>query len=305
MITINLSDVPESIRTHGATDAQLQSSWRLVATAAGERIVLEWEGPEGAVMDLAGDDAAQFGSTELPDSSGLSASADHGIILDARELSGSDAAHARFHAEFRARNERETDEDVRKGLQSRDIGAQWIERQELIEHFMARCKSESGAFNAPLFQAWLSEADPAARMAYQITAADGSLVSLDDEGADGSKLTLGAAQRYAMGVQYAARQMMQVVVDETWRVPPDIDAACNVILDEGIPEKHRPLFDIANWDGKFTWMRARDEVKPAGPLFYRRRVAYFGVPNAMAPVDPPEGWGDGPIDELLYGGDKK
>ncbi len=299
---VKLSTPPKTVQTYGEDGAQLQSSWRLAESAAGERLVLEWRGPEAAVLDLASGADAQMGSTELPESSGLSVASDNGIILEERELSGDDGAAACFRAVFRARNERETDQDVAAGLQSRSVGAQWVERQELLEHFMARLpERDGGAFNPGLFQAWLSESDPGVRIAYQVRTGDEDPVSLEDSDADGSKLTLAAAQRYAMGVQYAARQMIQVVVRESWRKPPDIDARCNVIID-GIPAEHRPEFKVANFDGRFAWMRARDEVTPAGPLLYSRTVVYLGVPNSMKPADPPEYWGDGPIDELLYGG---
>lgn len=308
-MTITLDDASENIRHYGSKRAEVQSAWQLVESDAGERFVVELEGCESVIASVAGSSDAKFGSTRLPGEVGISVGADNGIILEVVKLSGEDGGLATLHLEYRARNSRERESDVKAGLQSRDIGAQWVERQELLEHYMARLPSrQDGKFNAALFQAWLSEEDPSARMDYSVTGEGGEKVSLGGGGGDGgggggnrgSTLTLAAAQRYAMGVQYAARQMLQVVVRETWRVPPDIDAKCNVIID-GIPQEHRPEFAVANFDGKFAWMRSRDEVKPAGPRLYARTVVYLGVPNSMSPADPPELWGDGPIDKLLYG----
>ncbi|MBR1608879.1 MAG: hypothetical protein IJ678_04605 [Kiritimatiellae bacterium] len=253
---------------HGDKAAQLQSSWRVVASAAGERLVLEWEGRESAVLSLAARADTRLGATSLPASCGLAAESKNGLLLDTRDLQGEEGARARLHLEYRERNARETDADVKNGLHSRNIGAEWVERQELIEHFLARMpKGTSEAFDPTLFQAWLNEQDPQTRIAYAVSAGDGG------DATELSGLTLAAAQRYAMGVQYAARQMLQVVVRETWRVPPEIDAKCNIVLKSGIPEEHRPEFKVKNLDGKFAWMRSRDAMRPTGTGFYDRTVA--------------------------------
>ncbi len=285
----------------------LQPSFRLSTTAAGPRIRLEWHGSADKLLELQqSDPALQPGSIALPSSCGISSAGSEKIILESTDLSGEEGATATLVAEYRKRNKRETDEDVAAGLQSRDIGARWIERQELLEHFLARrqTKGDEGTFNGALFALWLQEADPSAKIAFRVTRGMDDAVDLDnsDEGFGwaGSPLTKAAAQRFAMGIQYASQRMMQVEVNETWREPPEIDAKCNVIVQGWIPEKHRPLYKVAHFDGKMTWMRAADGATPIRGSLFRRTVVYLGVPNSMRPADPPLLWGDGPIDHLLY-----
>lgn len=281
----------------------LQPSFRLATTAAGPRLRLEWHGSADKLLELQqSDPALKPGSIALPSSCGISAAGSEKIILESTDLSGEEGATATLVAEYRKRNKRETDEDVAAGLQSRNIGARWIERQELLEHFLARrqSKGDEGTFNGALFALWLQEANPAAKLAFSVSMTDGTIVALDDTDDDGSQLTKAAAQRFAMGIQYASQRMMQVEVNETWREPPEIDAKCNVIIQGGIPEKHRPLYKIAHFDGKMTWMRAVDGAAPIQGSLFRRTVVYLGVPNSMRPADPPLLWGEGPIDNLLY-----
>lgn len=285
----------------------LQPSFRLSTTAAGPRLRLEWHGSADKLLELQqSDPALQPGSIALPSSCGISSAGSEKIILESTDLSGEEGATATLVAEYRKRNKRETDEDVAAGLQSRDIGARWIERQELLEHFLARRKTSGDevAFNGALFALWLQEADPSAKIAFGVTRGPDDIVSLDNTTESGnwtgSQLTKAAAQRFAMGVQYASKRMMQVEVKETWREPPEIDAKCNVILQGGIPEKHRPLYKIVHFDGKMSWMRAADGATPIQGSLFRRTVVYLGVPNSMRPADPPLLWGQGPIDELLY-----
>ena len=285
----------------------IQPFFRIAATAAGPRLHLEWHGSADKLLALQqSDPALQPGAIALPSACGISSAGSEKIILESTDLSGEDGGTATLVAEYRKRNKRETDEDVAAGLQSRRIGSRWIERQEMIEHFLARRRTvgDEGIFNGPLFALWLQEADPAAKIAFKVTRAEGDLVALDNTSEEGdwagSKLTLAAAQRFALGVQYASQRMLQVEVDETWRKSPDIDANCNVVLQGGIPQNHRPVFGIKNFDGKFAWMRATDGVVPVDGELYSRKVVYLGVPNSMTPADPPQLWGDGPIDALLY-----
>lgn len=282
---------------------ELQPSFSVVNTPAGPRFRFEWCGDADKLLEMQlGDEMLQPGSISFPTSSGISAG-NWWVILENTDLQGEEGASATLRAEYRRRNKRETDEDVAAGLQSRDIGARWIERQEVLEHYLSRKAAADAAgsqFNGTLFALWLQEADPEAKMDFSVTQADGTVVALDDTDAGGSDLTKAAAQRFAMGVQYASQRILQVEVSETWRTPPDIDAQCNVILATGIPEKHKPLFKVVNFEGKFAWMRAADSVLPLGGSQFRRQVVYLGVPNSMKPADPPAFWGDGPIDALLY-----
>lgn len=287
----------------GAWDRlNLQPSFRLSTTAAGPRLRLEWHGSADKLLELQqSDPALQPGSIALPSSCGISSAGSEKIILESTDLSGEEGATATLVAEYRKRNKRETDEDVAAGLQSRDIGARWIERQELLEHFISRMSSSGrGTFNGSLFALWLQEADPDAKLSYKVTKSDYSTVSLDDVDEGGSQLTMAAAQRFAMGVQYASLRMMQIEVNETWRNPPTIDAKCNVILKGGLPAKHTPLYKVANSAGKLTWMRASDGAVPIQGSLFRRTVVYLGVPQSMRPLSPPLFWGAGPIDGLLY-----
>ena len=284
-----------------------QPSFRLVNTAGGPRMRLEWKGDADALLALcASDDSLKPGSISLPSSCGVSLGGGERIILETVELSGEEGGAAALSAEYRARNARETDGDVADGLQSRRVAMEWVERQETIEHYVARVKGDdAGVFNGALFALWLQEADPAAKAAYKVTRGDGDLVSLGNESEEGewkgSASTLGAAQRFAMGVQYASRHMLQVTAEETWRRPPDVDTRCNVVLADGIPPNHRPEGTLQNFSGRFAWMRASDGAAPIDAKLHRRRVVYLGVPESMKPADPPELWGDGPVDALLYG----
>lgn len=304
---ISLPTIESAIQRFPNTSAwnklELQPSFSVVNTPGGPRFRFEWCGDADKLLEMQlGDETLQPGSTSFPASSGLSAGG-WWVILENTDLQGEDGASATLRAEYRRRNKRETAEDVAAGLQSRDIGARWIERQEVLEHYLSRKAAADAAgsqFNGPLFALWLQEADPAAKADFSVTQADGTVVALDDTAAGGSDLTKAAAQRYAMGVQYASQRMLQVEVSEMWRKPPSIDAACNVILAAGIPAKHRPLFSVKHFTGKFAWMRASDAVQPIGGSQFRRQVVYLGVPTSMKPPTPPLFWGSGPIDRLLY-----
>ena len=186
-----------------------QPEWRVSRTAAGLRISLSWSGADAALMALLDSDLAP-GATGLPASCGFTLGGGAKIILETAELSGEEGGAATLRAEYRERNDRETDEDVAAGLQSRRVGMAWVERQETIEHYVARINtSASGKFNGALFALWLQEPDPAAKAAYSVTRAEGDIVPLGNTTETGewkgSASTLGAAQRFAMGVQYSER----------------------------------------------------------------------------------------------------
>lgn len=281
-----------------------QPGWRIADTAAGRRVFLEWSGDAATLAELQ-ESGLKPGATALPASCGVSLGGLK-IILENSDLAGEEGGMATLRAEFRERNERETDSDVAAGLQSRRVGMSWVERQETIEHYVARIDTAaSGKFNGALFALWLQEPDPEAKAAFKVTRGDGTQVSLGnttetDDAWKGSASTLGAAQRFAMGVQYASRHMLQVTAEETWRTPPAVDALCNVVLPDGIPPEHRPLGTLAHFSGRFTWMRVSDGAVPAEGKLHRRTTVYLGVPADMKPADPPALWGDGPVDELLY-----
>lgn len=304
----NAAQVQRFPRSGAFDRLTLQPRWEISNGAGGKRLVLEWSGADTALAELAEGESLQRGSTSLPNGAGVSWSPEHGIILDSVDLGGDTAATATLRAEYRQRNARETDEDVAKGLQSRDIGARWVERQETIEHWAARQKNPKldGPFNAALFAAWLSESDPGLR-GRLATLVDGKEVSLGDDEEDsdtwrGNDFTLAIAQRYNMGVQYVGMHMLQVEVDETWRKPPNISAKCNAKL-AAIPAEHRPLFSVEGFKadgGNHSFIRAADLVVPAGAALFRRKVVYLCIPQSMSPKTPPLGWGQGPVDELLY-----
>lgn len=283
----------------------LQPRWRVTNGENGPRLVLEWEGGADALLALSETDALRPGAIDLPAGCGVRRPSGR-IILDEVEIDGEEADTATLRAVYRKRNARETDEDVAAGLHRRTISARWVERQEVIEHWAARRATDEDPFNGALFALWLQEADPAAKVALKVTRGEDDLVALDNDDEEdewaGSDLTKAVAQRYALGVQYAGQAMLQVEVAERWRKPPKLDGRCNVRLPQGIPAHHRPLFVMRNVDGKFAWIRHMDAVAQTGEESFERSVVYLGIPNSMRPSPAPSGWGDGPIDEMLYPG---
>lgn len=282
----------------------LQPRWRATAGGEGAGFALEWEAGEETVLELSLRPDLKPGAIALPAGCGVRPPS-RKIILDAVEIDGEEGGVATLRATYRFRNARETDGDVADGLHRRTVSGRWVERQETIEHWAARAATDENPFNGTLFALWLQEADPAAKVALSVTRGEGDLVALGngdetDDAWRGSDLTKGVAQRYALGVQYAAMSMFQVEVSENWRTPPTMCGRCNVRLPRGIPAEHRPLFRMDGVDGKFSWMRAADAVTQRGAESFDRAVVYLGIPNAMRPNPVPEGWGEGPIDEALY-----
>ena len=282
----------------------LQPRWRATGGGAGAGFALEWEAGEETVLGLSLRPDLQPGAIALPAGCGVRPPARR-IILDEVEIDGEEGGVATLRATYRFRNARETDEDVADGLHRRTVSGRWVERQETIEHWAARAATGENPFNGTLFALWLQEADPAAKAALSVTRGEDDLVALgntDETDRDwrGSDLTKAVAQRYALGVQYAAMSMFQVEVSENWRTPPTMCGRCNVRLPRGIPANHRPLFRMEGVDGKFSWMRSADIVVQRGAESFDRTVVYLGIPNAMIPAPVPDGWGDGPIDEMLY-----
>ena len=288
----------DKIERHGAAGPKLQARWRFSSGDGGERLVVQLR---GAVEEIV-ENTKGPGSVSLPAGIPLTTSKD--IICDTCDVEGEEGGYATLTLAYRLRNARETTADVLAGLHRRDVSARWVERQETIEHWAAReispaaaegasgSEGESAAgFDGALFQAWLSEPDAAARLAYKVVAAD--------EEIELGGLTKAVAERYAMGVQYAAVHMMQVEVDEVWRETPPVSGKCNVRI-PGIPQNHKPLFGLDGFKDRFTFVRALDGVRSTGGGWFARRVVYLCVPGAMKPSAPPTGWGDSPVDGLLY-----
>lgn len=279
----------------------LQPGLRVTNGPSGQRLLLTWAGATEALLALMHSAELQPGAIALPSNSGVSVSSK--IILDEVELEDEEGAVSRLIAAYRPRNARETDEDVAAGLHRRTISARWVERPEMIEHWAARKATDEDPFNAALFTLWLQEADPQAKLDFSVMRGEGDVVALDNETEDGdwkgSTLTKAVAQRYAMGVQYAAQSMLQVDVQELWRKPPLMDATCNVRIGS-LPTNHRPIFTTKRFDGVMHWIRNADLVEHQEGERFARRVVYLGVPNTMRPVPAPDLWGVGPIDEMLY-----
>ncbi len=300
---ISYSPPGPSIERIGAVDPLLQADFSLSRNAGARSLVLSVSGPREKVVALAASAAYDIGATILPPEAGsIALRGGVKIILDDVSVSGAPGAVATLRATFRQRTVRETDADVEKGLQSRTISCQWIERQEFIEHWAARKASADKPFNASLFAAWMQEADPAAKAEYKVTRGVGDLVSLDSDSGSGawrgSAFTKAVAQRYAMGVQYAAVHQLQVVVREQWRTAPKLSVKCNVIVN-AVPPEHRPINAIDGFD-TFTWMLAGDNVENRVGGLFERTVLYLGLPSSLSPATPPLLWGNGPIDKMLY-----
>lgn len=290
--SITFSPSDSKIVAVGNDRPRLQTRWRIVDGPGGKRVTVTLRGATSDIVD----EMHEVGETSFPAS--LALNVQGRVILDDVQVEGEDGEFATQVLTYRFRNARETDGDVSDGLQRRDIAVRWVERQELIEHWAARHKEGAalGAFQPSLFQAWLAEPDAATRMQHAVNVGDEQVPLDDDE--QGSKMTLAVAQRYDMGVQYVGNRVCQIEVSELWREPPNLTAEINKQL-VYIPENHRPFCKIDNFEGKFSFVRVADAVTPTGGGWFQRQVVYLCVPDSMKPPIPPEGWGDGPIDELL------
>lgn len=283
----------ENLVPIGTGETKLQATWSARLFSETPTFSLEVSGPRKAVVDLAV--ACHRSPASLPAGFPCAYFGDGDkIVLADLTVRGDNGAMATLTAVYRRRNERETDADVALGLRSRTISARWIERQEMIEHYAARlARSRGFSFDAELFALWLDEPDPVLKKAYK--------VAVGEEEVELEGGTKAVAQRYAMGVQYAAMRMMQVEVAETWTKPPAIrSAVANAVLAGGPPAEHRPLFRLAETGGiAMTWMQLADGVTHNADGF-ARSVIYLGVPQTMMPNPAPDLWGDTPIDALLH-----
>lgn len=288
MISATVTE-PQTVTRQGSVAAALQATWRLSASAAGERLFITLRGPAETVSDLSTDADYRPGATSLPAAvTGLAVTGD--IICESAELQVEPGAMASLTLVYRERNARERTTDCEAGLLSRVISSRWVERQEMLEHFMARKSSD---FDATAFAAWLNEPDAAVKASHSYTNESGTVVALEND-------TLAAAERFDMGVQYAALFMLQIEVSELWNGPVNTSAACNSVI-SAIPAEHRPLFSVDGLEGHFSFMRVCDSVQHRGENLHARTVVYLCLPDDLAPATPPTGWGTGPIDELLYG----
>lgn len=283
----------ENLVPIGTGETKLQATWSARLFSETPTFSLEVSGPRKAVVDLA---LACHGSpASLPAGFPCAYFGDGDkIVLADLTVRGDNGSMATLTAVYRRRNDRETDADVALGLRSRTVSARWVERQEMIEHYAARlARSRGFEFDAELFALWLDEPDPALKKAYK--------VAVGDEEVELEGGTKAVAQRYAMGIQYAAMRMMQVEVAETWTKPPTITSSnANAVLAGGIPANHRPLFNTTGNSGiAMTWMQLADGVQHHADGF-ARSVVYLGVPQTMMPNPAPDLWGDTPIDALLH-----
>lgn len=211
------------------------------------------------------------------------------VRLDDSDLQGADGGFAELTLRYVRRNAREADVGGRDGLVSRDVQYQPCERQETLEHFLAR----KGSLDLALLDAWRNEPDPAAKAAFRVSGADGGAP------AELSGLTLKAAQRLALGIEYVPAEQDQVVVEEVYRLRPEgVDLTPNVVLRSGLPEKHRPDFGAAG--GSRHWMRKSVTVESPGPSRWLVRTVYLGLPAAFKPSPAPDDWGESAFDGLLY-----
>ena len=288
MIEISYSYPTEEITSLGNfTTPVLQSSWRFASGAAGDRLVLTLRlraNELGSVID-----ECRAGITDIPNYA-LPISASGKIICESTDVQFEAGGMATVTLTYRERNERETDADCAKGLLSRTISTRWVERQEMLEHFMAR---KSDEFDAAAFAAWMEEPNPVRKAAHSYADETGEVVALEGD-------TLAAAERFDMGVQYASLYMLQIEVNELWSTPVDTSAQCNRIIN-AIPEEHKPLFGIDGLEDYLHYIRCADSVQHRGANLYARTVTYLGLPNSFVPTTPPTGWGSGAFDELLYG----
>ncbi len=281
----------------------------------------------GVFNDLAElqNESCKIGSIELPGEVSSISDSEGSIawICEGSTLRLGTGGIAELLSKWRSRNDRETDEDCANGLLSRTISVRRIERQETLEHYAARIRgSEDEAadskegFKEAYFNLWRQEMDPAVRSAFMVRVptigSDGEItygdpLPLYSENATdepvANKLTKKVAERWAQGVSYASEFFVRVEVQEIWRkVPSSVPLKCNVILTNGIPENHRPLWkpnDYSSVDA-LSWMREATEVLHDTSGLYRVNTAYIGMNNRFKPNPVPTDWGDTPFDEMLY-----
>ena len=271
----------------------------------------------------------KIGATTLPDVIDVTTEATEsidGYICEGSTLRLGEGGTAELVTRWRLRNERETAEECAAGLLSRTISVRRIERQETIEHYAARSGGgeEDGAtgsegtgtngFSETFFNLWRQEADPVARAEFKVrvptvdalggvTYSDPAPLYSEDSSSDAvsTKLTKMVAERWAQGVTYASEFFVRVEVQEVWwKAPADVKLKCNVILEKGIPENHKPMWKPDDVNNLYYWMREGTDVMHDPSGVYRVNTAYIGMGKNFKPVPVPTGWGKTPFDEMLY-----
>lgn len=212
------------------------------------------------------------------------------VRVDSADMQGAEGGLAELVLRYVRRNAKEGDVSP-GGVLSRDVQFQAYERQETLEHFLAR--AEGSDLDLALLDAWREEPDPALKAAFKVDTGGGEPEALDG-------WTLKAAQRLALGIEYVSMQQAQVVVEELRATRPEgVDLTPNVIIGQSLPENHRPDFGAGG--GEYHWMRKCTVVETPAPCRWLVRTVYLGVPAKFMPPDPkPDDWGDWAFDGLLY-----
>ena len=212
------------------------------------------------------------------------------VRVDSADMTGSEGGMADLVVRYVRRNAKEGDVSP-DGVIARDVQFQSYERQETLEHFLAR--AEGSDLDLALLDAWREEPDPALKAAFK--------VNLGGEEPEELKTwTLKAAQRLAIGVEYVSMQQAQVVVEELRATRPEgIDIRTNVIVGRELPANHRP--DYGATGGAYHWMRKFTVVETPAPCRWLVRTVYLGLPEKFMPPEPkPDDWGTYAFDGLLY-----
>ncbi len=324
-ITFPNTTFPAAIKNTGQKD-KVVSGITVSESGGAKALEISFTGLFSELTDFQNDSCC-IGTTVLPEN--VTATGDlveNGWICEGSVLRLQQGGLAELVTRWRLRNERETAEECAAGLLSRTISVRRIERQETIEHYAARSGGgeEDGAtgsegtgtngFSETFFNLWRQEADPVARAEFKVrvptvdalggvTYSDPAPLYSEDSSSDAvsTKLTKMVAERWAQGVTYASEFFVRVEVQEVWwKAPADVKLKCNVILEKGIPENHKPMWKPDDVNNLYYWMREGTDVMHDPSGVYRVNTAYIGMGKNFKPVPVPTGWGSTPFDEMLY-----
>ena len=279
------NDLP---RVLGTPAAHVQADVRKSSSArGGECWTVRLRGTEAEVR--AEEELYRPGATTYPDEC-ADFFGDAEVRVDTADMQGAEGGMAELVLQYVRRNAKEGDVSP-DGVLSRDVQFQAYERQETLEHFLAR--AEGSDLDLALLDAWREEPDPALKAAFKV-----DLGESDPEELDG--WTLKAAQRLALGIEYVSMQQAQVVVEELRATRPEgVDLRPNIIVGRNLPDNHTPDFG-ADGTGAYHWMRKCVVVETPAPCRWLVRTVYLGVPAEFMPPDPPDDWGEWAFDRLLY-----
>ena len=211
------------------------------------------------------------------------------VRVDTADMDGAEGGMAELVVRYVRRNAKEGDVSP-DGLLSRDVQFQPYERQETLEHFLAR--KPGSDLDLALLDAWRDEPDPALKAAFKVDLGESEPEELDG-------WTLKAAQRLALGIEYVSMQQAQVVVEELYATRPEsVDLTPNVIVGRDLPEKHAPDFGATG--GAYHWMRKSAVVETPAPCRWLVRTVYLGVSADFMPSPAPDDWETYAFDGLLY-----